>query len=163
MWHIFFLSVSFLLRRLCFEKCYLNRGSKYKVCVGVCASVPLRVCFPLSCLLCLYLCWCVSGCKCVLCVDTCQPIKPSCVAWSARSVCCCYLRSNPALWPQHRQQTTTTLPPPAFLPFHHHHNVASGTLALTQIFHGHLPWNDGCSKRKSLRKIRPKEVEEMWV
>lgn len=38
---IFFYQCLFLLRclfgkRLCFEKCYLNRGSKYKVCVGVC-------------------------------------------------------------------------------------------------------------------------------
>lgn len=31
----FFFFVTFG-KRLCFEKCYLNRSSKYKVCVGVC-------------------------------------------------------------------------------------------------------------------------------
>lgn len=84
-------------------------------------------------------------------VETCWAIKPSCVAWSAPSVRCCYLRSNSALWPFPWQHTTTTTPPPpAFIPFLRHQNIATGTLTLIQIFHGHLPWNDGGLERKGL-------------
>lgn len=43
-------------------------------------------------------------------------------------------------------------PPPASFPFHRHQNVATGTLTLIQIFHGHLPRNDGGWKRKGLPK-----------
>lgn len=133
-----------LLLRCLFGKClcYLNRSSKYKVCVGVCLCPGPNV-FP-SVLLC-FLC------------RTCQAIKPSCAAWSARSFCCCYLRSNPALWPHHRQHTTTTTsPPPASSPFHRHQNVATGTLALIQIFHGHLPPERRRLEEKRFKKFLPK-------
>lgn len=101
------------------------------------------MCFPQR----LYLRGSVSGCGCIRRVGTCAVIKPFCVERGARSICCRYPWSNPALWP-HRGQH----PPPAPFPFHRHQNVATGTRTLIQIFHGHLPWNDGGWKRKGLPK-----------
>lgn len=80
--HIFFVTFG---ERLCFQKCYWNRSSKYKVCVGVC----------------LYLCWCVSGCRCVFVCRYLPDCKP--LLYKTWSICSCYLRSNSALWPHHRQ------------------------------------------------------------
>lgn len=102
----FFRLCLFLLRRLvgkrlCFEKCFLNRSSKYK---SLCGCVPLSQsqCVSLSVWVFVSLLVCLWLEMCFLC-RTCKAIKPSRVAWSARSVCCCYLRSNPALWPHHQQ------------------------------------------------------------
>lgn len=74
----------------------------------VCASIHSSV-FPsvFGCLLvhfAVFLCGCRSW----------QAIKPSSVAWSALSARCCYLRSNPALWPHHQQHTQQPPPPPVF-------------------------------------------------
>lgn len=58
-----FFSSAFLLlfgKRLCFEKCYINRGSKYKVCVGVCIFSRSQ-CVSLNVR-------CVFGCTCFCCV-----------------------------------------------------------------------------------------------
>ena len=143
-------------KRLCFEKCFLNRSSKYKSLRG---RVPLSQsrCVSLSVWVFVSLLVCLWLEMCFLC-RTCEAITPSCVAWSARSVCCCYLRSNPALWPHHQQQQQQrSPPPPAFFPFQRHQNVATGTLALIQIFHGHLP----AERRRWWRRLGEKGVWEI--
>lgn len=63
-----------------------------------------------------------------------------------------HLLSLPVIQPCPLTTSQAAFPPPAPFPFHRHQNVATGTRTLIQIFHGHLPWNDGGWKRKGLPK-----------
>lgn len=70
------------------------------------------MCFPQR----LYLHGSVSGCGCIRRVGTCAVIKPFCVERGARSICCRYPWSNPALWPHRRQHSPPRplpIPPPS--------------------------------------------------
>lgn len=118
------------------------------------------MCFPL----CFVVVYVLSATACTPVSFVCRHLrgyKPPRVAQTARSVCCCYLRSNRALWPHPpaaAHDTAAIASATSCIPLHsflHHQNVATGTLPLIQIFHGHLPRNDG-SWRERVYEIPPK-------
>lgn len=146
----FFFYVTFG-KRLCFEQGYLNRISKYKVRVGVC----------------LYLCWWFSGGRCVLCVDTCQALKPSRVGMKRLEhplllpkIQPCPLTTSRAARTKKKKNDPATpcipsIPPPS--------KRSCGDSHIDADFPRTSAPERQRLGEKGFRKIRPKEMEEMWA